>query len=107
MLEHADGDDPVIASLLLPVITQGKAHMGGQARGDCTLIRDGELLLRQRETGDVHPSRLRHLQCEPAPARADVQHAHAGLEQELRHDVALLFLLRFLERLGAGVEIGT
>jgi hypothetical protein len=41
-----------------------------------------------------------------APAAADLEHALAGLEQELGRDVALLGGLRLLERLVAGGEVG-
>ena len=52
------------------------------------------------------PQISREVEAEPAPAGADVEHLHAGLDVELRGEVALLGELRIFQRAVVGLEIG-
>ncbi len=57
------------------------------------------LLLRERDAGDVDAAAVGEVEAEPAPAGADVEHLHAGLERELRGEMTLLGEL-------GGIEVG-
>ena len=67
---------------------------------------DRELLLRQRDAGDLDVAVLGEIEAEPAPAGADVEHPLSRLERELGGDVALLGELRVLQRRDAVLEVG-
>ena len=64
------------------------------------------LLLRQRDAGDVRAGNLGEIERQAAPAAADVEHRGAGLDAELRREMALLGELRVVERLVRRFEIG-
>ncbi len=79
MLEHADGDDAIEAALELAVVLeqdldrQPLAAPTGQLR----------LLPGDGDAGDLDAVMPRGVLGEAAPAAADVQHPHAGLQLEL------------------------
>ncbi len=52
------------------------------------------------------PGDLAEIEAETAPARADIEHALAGIEQELRGDMPFLRQLRLFEGRVRVVEIG-
>ena len=106
MLEHADRDDAVVAARLLAVVEQLEAHAVGHAALQGAAARDGVLFLGEGDAGHVDAELLAEEQAHAAPARADVQHLLAGLQQHLGGDVLLLVELGLLERLLAGLEVG-
>ena len=106
MLEHADRDDAVVAARLLAVVEQLEAHAVGHAAFQGAAARDGVLFLGEGDAGHVDAELLGEVQAHAAPARADVEHLLAGLQQQLGGDVALLVELGLLERLLAGLEVG-
>nr|WP_281247864.1 MULTISPECIES: hypothetical protein [Halomonas] len=106
MLEHADRDDPVVDLALRSVVEQLEARTLGQPGAHRPLLGDLQLLLGEGDPLDTGPGALGDMQGEAAPARADIEHAHVRLQQQLGGDMALLFLLRLLEALVAVREIG-
>ena len=109
MLEHADRDDRVEGTLDLAVVLEEEADAVVEAALLGAAVGDGVLLFRQRHTGHVDAAAVGEVEAEPAPARADVEHLHAGLEHELGGEVALLGKLRRFEiglvvfEIGAGI----
>ena len=97
MLEHADRDDPIEGPGLLAIVAQLEPHPVGQAALPGALARDLELMVRERDAEHLARAGFRQIEREPAPARADVEHALAGAEQQLGREMALLVLLRHLE----------
>ena len=106
MLEHADRDDAVVAARLLAVVEQLEAHAVGHAALERAPARDGVLLLGQGDARHVDAELAGEEQAHAAPARADVEDLLAGLQQQLGGDVLLLVVLRLLQRLVAGHEVG-
>ena len=86
VVHHADGDQ------VLQVVVRDAAP------------RDGRLGLGERDPRDVHPVARGGVQREATEAAADVEHALARLERELRADHLELLILRFLEGRGAARE---
>ena len=72
MLEHADRDDPIEPSLDLTIIFQSEAYALLQLRLLGTLLRDGQLLARERDADDLDPLHLGQGKREAAPPTADV-----------------------------------
>ena len=70
------------------------------------VARDCELFLRQRDAGDPRAAVFGEIERKPAPAGADVEHALAGLDQQLGREMALLGELGVVERLVGRLEIG-
>ena len=93
----------VVSARFLPVVEQLEAHAIGQPGLERAPAGDGELLLRERDAGHVDAELARKEQAHAAPARSDVQHLLAGPQQQLRGDVALLVVLRLVERFVAGL----
>ena len=75
VLEHADRDHPVEASLDLAVVLQ--ADLDRQAAAD--LARELDLALGNRDPRHPHPVGFSGVAGEPAPAAADVEDPHPGL----------------------------
>ena len=105
MLEHADRDDAVEVAGDLAIVLELEVHRAGEAFLGGALLRDLELLGAERDAGHVAVGRLGEIEPEPAPARADVEHALAGLDGELGRDVALLGELRRIEVVVLGLEV--
>lgn len=78
----------------------------GQALFRRARIGDLQLFGRQRHAGDGGVCDLGDIEPEPAPARADVEHALAGLDEQLGGDVPFLGELRVVERGVLRLEIG-
>ena len=97
MLEHADRDDPVEAAGLLAIVAQLEPHPVGQPAAPRALAADLELMPRERDAEHLARAGLGEIEREPAPARADVEHALAGAQQQLGREMALLVLLRRLQ----------
>jgi hypothetical protein len=64
------------------------------------------LLLRQGDADDLGAAGFCQIKRKAAPAGADIEHPHAGLDGELRGEVALLGVLGVLERAVRRLEIG-
>src|SRR5262249_33477080 len=99
MLEHADRDDAVVAAGLLAIVAGGEARALGATDRRGAVVRNIELLARQRDAGDVRLADGGEIEPKPAPARTDVEDLHAGPEQQLRGEMTLLVVLRLVERL--------
>ncbi len=106
MLEHADRDDPVVAALLLAVILEMEAHAVGKPGGGGPLGRELVLFDREGEAGDVGAGLAGEIKGEAAPARADIEHLHARLQQQLGGEMPLLVELRRLQIVAGIDEIG-
>ena len=109
MLEHADRDDAVELLVEIAVVEEAELGVTGDAALGGALGRELVLLLREGDAGDAGAAGLGQVEAEAAPARADVEHLHAGLDVELRRQVALLGELGILEggllvlEIGAGI----
>src|SRR6185437_5133157 len=106
MLEHADRNDAIVLVGLLTIIEELEPHTIGEAAFQRAAAGDGELLLRQRHTGNIDAELLAQEKRHAAPTRSDIKDILAGLQQQLGSDMALLVELGLLERLLAGLEIG-
>src|SRR5678816_3287014 len=89
----------------------GKMYLSnhGSMRVRVVLLGPAHLLLRHRDAGDRDAVALGGKRREAAPAAAQVEHAHAGLQPDLAAHQIELGVLRLVERLGvlpvrAGVE---
>ena len=98
VLEHADRDDAVEAALDLAVVLELEAHGAARAlsapRARCEILSCSLLSVTPVTS---QPADLGQIEAEPAPARADVEHALARLDGELGGEVALLGELRLLQ----------
>src|SRR5207342_2353361 len=90
MLEHADGDDALVAAFDVAVIGEPKidvlskpAFAGAAA---CRL----ELLPRQGDSGHVCAAEFGEVERKAAPAAPDVEYPVIAAHQELCREVALL-----------------
>ena len=90
MLEHADRDDVVELAVDLAVVLQPELDPVGEPGGLGAGGRDPELLLAERDAGDPGAADAREIEREAAPAAADVEHAGAGADQQLRREQPLL-----------------
>ena len=106
MLHHADGDDAVVAAGRVPVVLEQDAGAVGEADGPRALVAPADLLLGERDAGDVDPALAGEVAVQRPPAAAHVEHALAGPQQELGRDVPLLGALRLLDVLAPGREVG-
>src|SRR5215468_11968625 len=106
MLEHTHRDDAVVPPALLPIVQELEAQPVGDAALKGAATGHRMLLLGEGDSGDVDAELLAEEKPQAPPARADVEHALAGLEQHLGRDVPLLVELGLLERLIARLEIG-
>ncbi len=103
MLEHADRDDAVEAAGLFTIVAHMEADPVGETGLAHPLGRHLRLLLGEREAGHLDAVLAGEVERQPAPAGADVEHALAGLKQELGGDERLLCPLRLVEaHLGIG-----
>ena len=82
----------------LAVVHHPDVHAVGQAALLGSLARERGLRLRERDPDHVHAVVLRCMEREAAPAAADVEHALAVPERELRADQLQLGVLGLLER---------
>ena len=106
MLEHADRHDAVETLGNVAVVLDLEMHMVVEALGLRALGRDRMLFGRERHAEHLGLEGLGEVEPEPAPARADVEHALARLHLQLGGDMALLGGLRLLERHVGPFEIG-
>src|SRR6478736_7267206 len=97
MFEHADRDDPVECAPDRAIIEQLEPDMVADARSGGASAGDVQLLLRQRDAGDIDAGDSVEVQSEAAPATADIKDALPGAEIELGGDVGFLRRLRFLQ----------
>ena len=87
VFEHADRDDPIVNAGLLAVIAQeelrplAEAALRARARDtlSCSSERVRPVTRRSEPVGEP--------KAQSAPAGADVEHLHAGLQQQLGGDV--------------------
>ena len=107
VFEHADRDDAVVVVGFLAIIEQLEAHAVGKAVLERAPTGHRVLFLRQRHAGHVDAELLAEEEAHAAPARADVEDAQTGFQQELGGDVVLLVDLGLLQRLVVGLEVGT
>src|SRR6185312_3291690 len=106
MLEHADGDDPVVARRHLAIVTQMEVHAVSQASRSCTRLGHLVLLDAQGNAGDIDPGLLGQIEAEPTPAGADVEYLQSRLiEEQLGGDMAFLGKLGLLKRHVRPLEI--
>src|SRR5438876_3404489 len=105
VLGHADRGDR-IEPLTGEVAVVGDADVDpvGQSGRRRPLPRERGLPLGQRDAGDVGAVLARGVQREAAPPAADIEHALAGAQAELRAHELELCALRLLERLRAARE---
>src|SRR4051794_36826924 len=98
VLDHADARDRIEPLTTdLAVVLDPDVDLVANAGSVRTLPRDLRLRLRQRDAGDVDVVLLRGMHDPAAPATADVEHALAWLQVELRADQVELCLLRLFE----------
>ena len=90
VLHEADRDDGVEAPGRGPVV--GETDVDGEAR--VFGLRPRHLLARDRVADDRHAVALGRERCEAAPAAAEIEHAHAGLQADLAAHEVELGLLR-------------
>src|SRR5262249_25312654 len=107
MLEHADRHDAVEAAVDLAVVHEMELRPPAQAALCRPLHRKLVLFSGEGHADHLGAASFRQIEPEPAPARADIEHAHAGLDAELGGEVALLGKLGLLERAVRRLEIGT
>ena len=89
------------------IIPQLELHAVLQPLGRGAGPRFGELLLRQRDAGDMCAEVARQGQRHAAPAATDIQHAQSRpVQAQLGGDVPLLRGLRLLQRFVTPREIG-
>src|SRR5690606_32482085 len=94
--------------LEVAVVAQLEAGAARQAGFPGPLVGNTVLLLRQRHAEDLRLDLPGEIEAEAAPAAADVENGKTGrLQPHLRGDVALLRLLRLVERRVRSLEIGT
>src|SRR3954447_18090761 len=87
VLDHADRCDRIEAlSVQLAVVLHADVHHLTDACFTRALTRDARLRLPQRGPRDVPPVLLRRVDPPAAPATADVEHALAGPQVQLRAD---------------------
>ena len=106
MLEHADRDDAVERPFHLAVVLQQELGLVLEAKLLGAAVGDGVLLVRERHADHLDVAMLGEIEAQPAPARADVEHALARLQVQLGGEVALLGVLRFVEAGDAVFPIG-
>ena len=106
MLDQADAGDPVELALDVAIILQLELHPVGDAQLGGALVGEFDLVRRQRDAEHVDVVMAVQIQSEPAPAAADVEHLHAGLEVQLGGDMRLLVELGLLEAVRGVAEIG-
>ena len=109
VLEHADTDRLVEAAILgqVAIVHQLQRHPVLQALGGDPLTGQRELFAAQGDAEHLGAELAGGEACQPAPAAADIEQAVAGLEPQLAAEQAQLGLLRLVEILLAGFEIGT
>ena len=91
---------------MVAIIFQQEFRRSGQVLLGGAGVRRLQLFLRKRDAGDVGAGHFRKIQTKPAPARADVEHAVAAGDQQLRSKMPLLGQLGVVERRIRGLEIG-
>ncbi len=107
MLEHADGDDTVEGlAVHVPVVLQLETHALVKVPLRCPHPGDLQLLLAQRDPGDLDIAGLRHIHRHATPSGTDLQHALTRLEQKLGGNMALLGQLRLVQPNAGRIEIG-
>ena len=108
MLQHPDRHDPVECPGLVPVITKRECQAVTKAGifGSLPCVR--ELLFGQGDAGDrdILPADRQRAR-QPTPAAADIQHAVAILQVQLRGKSCQLGHLCLIETVIRAMEIGT
>ena len=92
--DGADGVEPGVPHVAVVAV----AEVDVEAAVGHRLLAPLGLLLRQRDRDDADAVVLRGVHRHAAPAAADVEQPHAGLERELLADQVELVVLRLLER---------
>ena len=106
MLHHADGDDPVERAVHGAIVALDDRDEVRDAHLRRPRLGARRLLGREGDAGDLHAEALRQVAGERAPAAAHIEDRHAGLQPELRRDMAHLVDLRLLEAVLRMGEIG-
>jgi hypothetical protein len=83
VLEHADRDNAIEAAVYLAIVLKIETHRARQALLGGPLARETELLSAERHPGHIAANDLGQIEREPAPARADVEHALTGFHRKL------------------------
>ena len=104
MLHHANRDDAVEAPLKCPIVEFSELDELVDAGFPGPIPCDTDLLGRDVDRDDTGPGRLRDVDRERAPARADLGHAHPGLQAELGGRAHEFVALGLLERLVFGIQ---
>ena len=109
VLEHADADHLVEALVLrqVAVIHQLQLYLILQPLGRHALAGQRQLLAAEGDAEHPGAELAGGEAGQSAPTAADIQQAVAGLEPQLAADQAQLGLLRLVDSLFAGLEIGT
>ncbi|MCY1243611.1 hypothetical protein D9M72_566350 [compost metagenome] len=98
---HADGADRIERSVVhVAVVLDPDVHAICQARVGHALARQPCLFIRKCYANDVHAEALGRVKREAAPAAADVQYAHAGLQPQFAADQVDFGFLGGLEAVG-------
>jgi len=78
MLEHSDRHDPVVPSAFFAIVAQVKPDPIGKTRGCGAPRRYLVLLDREGKPRDISAAFAGEVECEPAPAGADIKHPLTG-----------------------------
>ena len=106
MLDQADAGDPVELPFDVAIILELELHPVRDAQFGGALVGKFDLVGRQRDAEHVDIVMAVQIEREPAPAAADVEHLHAGLQVQLGGDMRFLVELRLLEAVLGIAEIG-
>ena len=106
MFEHADRHDAVESALDVAIIDQAEIRVLRQAAFERAVLRDLELLLRQRDAGDLGAGDFGEIERKPAPAAADIEHLGARRRAQLGRQMTPFGELGVVERLVGRLEIG-
>src|SRR5712691_1906770 len=90
MLEHADRDDAIEFLRHVAIVLQAELDFVGQSSFGRAHLREGMLLLRERDAGHACAAELAEIERKTAPAAADIEHVLIRREQKLSREVALL-----------------
>ena len=105
VLHHADRSHSVERARDVAIIHQLEPDTVRNARLRRALSGKLELLDGQCDAEHIHVRDAVQVQRQPAPAAADVEHLHAGLETQLGRNMRLLVELGLLDRVGGVGEV--
>src|SRR6202050_5319144 len=98
VLEHAHGDEGVVAAVDVAIVVQHVLDTPGEPLALRPLARPGDLLLRDVEGAYPHAVFARHVQRQRAPAAAGFDDGLAGFQLQLAAHVVHLGDLGLIER---------